>query len=61
MVRRSAPFSSKWVAKQWRLCTQRHSRHYLPSLTISSDVKGILASVQQLRPVTQIESINHPT
>src|ERR1700730_16473586 len=27
MVRRSAPFSSKWVAKQCRLCTQRHSRH----------------------------------
>ena len=27
MVRRSAPFSNRWVAKQWRLCRIRHSRH----------------------------------
>ncbi len=39
MVRRSAPFSSKCVAKQCRLCTQRHSRHYLPFLTMSSDME----------------------
>ena len=61
IVRKSVPASSKWVAQLWRLCTQRHRRHYLPSLTMSSDVTGSLAIVQQLRPVTQIESINHPT
>src|SRR5215469_5618416 len=31
MVRRSAPASSRWVAKQWRLCRVRHSRHYAAS------------------------------
>ena len=35
MVRRSVPDSSRWVAKQWRLCAQRHRRHYLPFLTMS--------------------------
>ena len=34
-MRRSAPFSSKCVAKQWRLCLSRHSRHYVPCLTMS--------------------------
>src|SRR6266567_6150259 len=34
MVRRSAPFSSKWVAKQWRLCIMKHSRHYASSRTM---------------------------
>jgi len=38
MVWRSAPASSKWVAKQWRLCLSRHSRHYLPFLTMSSEM-----------------------
>jgi hypothetical protein len=35
MVRRSAPASRRWEAQLWRLCTQRHSRHYLPFLTMS--------------------------
>jgi len=37
MVRRSAPASSRCVAKQWRLCLWRHRRHYLPFLTMSSN------------------------
>ena len=27
MVCRSTPASSRWVAKLWRLCRSRHSRH----------------------------------
>jgi hypothetical protein len=35
MVWRSAPDSSKWVAKQCLLCLERHRRHYVPCLTMS--------------------------
>jgi hypothetical protein len=40
MVRRSVPDSSRCVAKLWRLCLWVHSRHYLPFLTMSSDMAG---------------------
>jgi hypothetical protein len=34
MVRKSALASSRWVAKQWRLCRMRHRRHYAASRTM---------------------------
>src|SRR6202035_5060317 len=37
MVRKSVPDSSRWVAKQWRLCLPRHRRHYLPFRTMSGN------------------------
>ena len=39
MVCRSAPASSRCVAKQCRLCLWVHDRHYLPFLTMSSDME----------------------
>jgi hypothetical protein len=35
MVRRSAPASRRWEAQLWRLCLERHRRHYVPCLTMS--------------------------
>ena len=37
MVRRSTPSSKRWVAKQCLLCLERHSRHYVPFLTMSGN------------------------
>jgi hypothetical protein len=35
MVRRSAPSSNRCVAYECLLCLARHSRHYVPFLTMS--------------------------
>ena len=47
MVRKSAPDSSRWVAKQWRLCRMRHRRHYAAFRTMPHvDVKEPVHSLR---------------
>jgi hypothetical protein len=50
MVRKSAPASSRWVAKQWRLFRGRDSRHYAGFRTIPGEVDfeligGVLTNI----------------
>ena len=49
MVRRSAPSSNRCVAYEWRLCLQRHSRHYVPFLTMSCN----RSLAQHFRPIQE--------
>jgi hypothetical protein len=37
MVRTLVPDSRRWTANACRLCRSRHSRHYLPHRTMSSN------------------------
>ena len=41
ITRMSTLRSSKWVAKEWRLCLQRHRRHYISFRTMSGDEAGL--------------------
>jgi hypothetical protein len=49
MTLMSALFARRRVEYVCRLCTQRHSRHYLPFLTMSSDREGSWRSFNNCR------------
>src|ERR1700730_4411302 len=46
----SIPACSKCIAQVWRLCLQRHSRHYLPFLTMS----GTSTPAQYFRQMREV-------
>jgi hypothetical protein len=53
MVRRSAPFSNRWVAKQCLLCLERHRRHWTKPLRGKNQV-----DVQFVKPGDLSESLS---
>lgn len=44
----TVPVLIVWLACVWRLCLPRHSRHYLPFPTMSSDLDEISGSFEKI-------------
>ena len=54
MVRRSVPASYRCVAKQWRLCLRRHSRHTLATRLLEKGTP--LPTIAEILGHTSLES-----